>query len=118
VPHRTFRHTDYKEFALSRATPDGEDARQLDPSDPRDSGWNALRQYALAIGAFPGGLAPRVLSRLRADHDDRRWTVPLWPVTRTARSDPSSRPGRNTPAVRVSQPNPQPRTEELGHHVE
>jgi hypothetical protein len=76
VPHRTFRHTDYKEFALSRAMPDGEDARRLAPSDPRDSGWNALRQYALATGAFPGGLAPRALSRPRADYDDRRWTVP------------------------------------------
>lgn len=76
VPHRTFRHTDYKEFALSRTAPDAGSARRLDPSTPRDSGWNALRQYALASGAFPGGLAPRALSRPRADYDDRRWTVP------------------------------------------
>jgi hypothetical protein len=75
VPHRTARHTDYKEFALSRAAPDAGGARRLDPSNPRDSGWNALRQYALATGAFPGGLAPRALSRPRADYDDRRFEV-------------------------------------------
>ena len=36
-----------------------------------------MRQYALATGAFPGGLAPRALTRPRDDYLDRRWTVPL-----------------------------------------
>lgn len=79
VPHRTARHTDYKEFVLSRGAPDDESARQLDPSDPGAEGWDALQQYALATGAFPGGLAPRVLTRPRDDYEDRRWTVPLPP---------------------------------------
>ncbi|MFB6232557.1 MAG: hypothetical protein ABEL04_15530, partial [Salinibacter sp.] len=76
-PHRMTRHTDYKEFTLGRAAPDGESARWLDPSDPGAEGWDVLRQYALATGAFPGGLAPRVLTRPRDDYLDRRWTVPL-----------------------------------------
>ena len=79
VPHRTARHTDYKEFVLGRTAPSGGAATWLDPSDPQARGWTTLQEYALASGAFPGGLAPRPLTRNRADYDDRRWTVPLRP---------------------------------------
>lgn len=79
VPHRTARHTDYKEFVLRRDAPDAGRADWLDPSDPQARGWDTLRRYALATGAFPGGLASRTLTRQRADYDDRRWTVPLRP---------------------------------------
>jgi len=43
-----------------------------------------LRQYALATGAFPGGLAPRVLSRERSDYDEREWKVPVRPEERAS----------------------------------
>ena len=43
-----------------------------------------LRQYALATGAFPGGLAPRALSRERSDYDEREWKVPVRPEERAS----------------------------------
>lgn len=79
VPHRTARHTDHKEFVLSETEPENNDALWLNPREPTSSEWDTLRQYALATGAFPGGLAPRSLSRKRADYDNRKWNVPVRP---------------------------------------
>lgn len=79
VPHRTARHTDYKEFVFSDTEPENNDALWLNPLEPSSPEWDVLRQYALATGAFPGGLAPRSLSRKRADYDNREWEVPVRP---------------------------------------
>jgi hypothetical protein len=79
IPHRTARHTDYKEFALGRSEPDKSEALWLNARDPAAPEWDTLREYALATGAFPGGLAPRLLRRRRDDYEHREWEVPLRP---------------------------------------
>lgn len=79
VPHRTTRHTDYKEFVVSHSEPESDSGSWLDPGTPTSPQWDALRQYALATGAFPGVLAPRRLTRSRADYNRREWDVPLRP---------------------------------------
>lgn len=79
VPHKTARHTDYKDFALGRTEPEASEALWLDARNPAASGWEVLREYALATGAFPGGLAPRSLRRERSDYEYRTWKVPLRP---------------------------------------
>jgi predicted acylesterase/phospholipase RssA len=84
VPHRTARHTDYKEFALSRTEPEASEALWLNARDSTAAGWEALREYALATGAFPGGLPPRPLRRERADYEHRAWKVPLRPEDASA----------------------------------
>lgn len=79
LPYRTARHTDYKEFVLSDTEPENNDALWLNTLNPNSPEWDALRQYALATGAFPGGLAPRSLSRNWADYNNREWKVPVQP---------------------------------------
>jgi len=79
IPHRTAQHTDYKEFVLSQTEPDDGIPLWLNPRDPGAPEWDVLRQYALATGAFPGGLAPRALRRERSDYDKREWNVPVRP---------------------------------------
>lgn len=85
VSHRTTRHTDYKEFVVSQSEPEGDSGSWLDPGTPTSPQWDALRQYALATGAFPGVLAPRGLTRARADYNRRDWDVPLRPDEEDAR---------------------------------
>lgn len=48
------------------------DATRVGP----DGAWQALMDSALASGAFPIGLAPRVLTRKATDYDERLWPVP------------------------------------------
>lgn len=77
--HRTARHTDYKEFRLGREEPEDADVTWLNAGDPDAAAWDQLRSYGLATGAYPGGLAPRTLSRNRSDYERREWDVPLRP---------------------------------------
>lgn len=48
----------------------------LDPTDLQHPNWRLLREAALATGAFPIGLAPRLLSQNSAAYDARQWFFP------------------------------------------
>lgn len=74
--HEISRHADHLHFVRSAADPGAAGARWLDPADPQHENWRALREAALASGAFPVGLAPRLLSRPAADYDALRWRIP------------------------------------------
>lgn len=87
--HPLSLHADHVHFVLSDAPP-GEDATLtfaggvaeeenvvwLNPRDPQHPHWQRLKQAALATGAFPGGLAPRLLGRSSADYAARTWVIP------------------------------------------
>ncbi|MEI6987500.1 MAG: hypothetical protein WCK65_15380, partial [Rhodospirillaceae bacterium] len=49
---------------------------QLNQAGAASSGWQAMGQAALATGAFPIGLAARVLPADTADYMDRKWPLP------------------------------------------
>lgn len=79
VEHWMSNHADYLRFdvvkpAVSRNAGNG---FLLHP-DPRDAGekedWNNLARAAVASGAFPLALAPRIIRRDASDYN--RWTVP------------------------------------------
>jgi hypothetical protein len=61
-------HGDYFDFAVGKApglAPDAQPgATPLDVMDLGEKGWDIYRQTALATGAFPVGLAPRIIERL------------------------------------------------------
>ncbi len=71
-------HADYMHFVVDSgdqaAAPD---ALHLDARDLNDPGWAVLKRSALASGAFPIGLPPRVLQRRHTDYDRRAWPMPL-----------------------------------------
>jgi hypothetical protein len=60
-------HGDYFDFAVgetSSLSPDAEPgATPLNITKPADEEWNVFRKTALATGAFPVGLAPRIIER-------------------------------------------------------
>jgi hypothetical protein len=70
-------HGDYMHFMLGHASPaPGEAAFRLEPYNFADAAsWGTLRESALATGAFPVGLAPRLLERAPAQYRDREWPV-------------------------------------------
>jgi hypothetical protein len=79
--HMMTAHADHVRFALRwpTAAAAGTDstAVTLDPGEVASSGaWARLMDTALASGAFPVGLAPRLLSRPASDYDARTWEVP------------------------------------------
>src|SRR4051794_16150941 len=71
-------HGDHMHFMLGASGPAAEEAAfWLEPykfADPQ--GWGVLLQSALASGAFPVGLAPRLLNRPPAQYGSREWPVP------------------------------------------
>jgi hypothetical protein len=69
-------HGDYMRFALGDAAGLDREVRRLPPGRFDDPAWKTLTAAALASGAFPVGLAPRRLSRLAAEYDDRTWMIP------------------------------------------
>ena len=74
-----FNHMDDMRFAVGTGRKPLAGARTLDPADAPDGGhWPALTQAALASGAFPLGLAPRVLDRPASDFDARLGRKPAW----------------------------------------
>ena len=77
--HRIAQHTDYMEFILSNNDPEEAGSIWLHPEKPGAPEWELVKQYALATGAFPGGLAPRKLSRKRIGYDVRKWPIPARP---------------------------------------
>ncbi len=76
--HELLRHQDEVRFVLGPATPETSpaDAVHLDPATRQGPGWELFFRAGLATGAFPLGLAPRVLVRQRRHYDRRRWDVP------------------------------------------
>ena len=71
-------HGDYMHFMLGANEPAAEDAAfWLEPYKFTDAkSWGVLLQSALATGAFPVGLAPRLLNRSPAQYGNREWPVP------------------------------------------
>tara|TARA_R110002074_G_scaffold320777_1_gene491196 strand:- start:3067 stop:4905 length:1839 start_codon:yes stop_codon:yes gene_type:complete len=71
-------YADYRRFCLSWTgdCPGEEPHVYLDPDAlAPSSNWAVMMESALASGAFPGGFAPRKLSRMATDFDHRRWKV-------------------------------------------
>jgi hypothetical protein len=75
-----FEHMDHMRFAMSRSAACTDAGRHLLPADAPNGEWPKLVTAALASGAFPGGLAPRLLERPYADYDGRYSCRPLWPA--------------------------------------
>lgn len=75
--HMMTAHADVSRFHLAWQPIPRVESLWLDPAALADSGnWHALTVAALASGAFPVGLAPRLLSRKAAEYHARKWTVP------------------------------------------
>lgn len=74
--HELSLRADYMAFMVSDR-PDSTPAAGLwlDPSDYRHPNWQVLKNAALASGAFPIGLAPRILTRNARDYNLRRWLI-------------------------------------------
>lgn len=70
-------HGDFMHFILGKDPPAaGEPAFWLEPYKFSEAaGWEALRRSALATGAFPVGLAPRVLQRAPSQYGRREWPI-------------------------------------------
>lgn len=77
--HTITQHTDYFHFLLSDTQPQSRETEWLDPQNDGHPNWDHLKNVALATGAFPGGLAPRLLDRPFSHYDLRKWPVPLRP---------------------------------------
>jgi predicted acylesterase/phospholipase RssA len=74
-------HADYMSFRFA-SKPDTfqKDNVFLDHIDGLEGNWKTLAQSALASGAFPVGLAARVLQRSGTSYyDDKFWPVPVEP---------------------------------------
>ncbi len=78
LQYEMFLHADNVRFERSTTdTARQDDAIWLQPynfSDPNS--WGVLQEAALATGAFPVGLAPRLLSRSPTHYQNRRWPFP------------------------------------------
>ncbi len=79
--HHMSAHADHLLFAPVK--PEARDyvtvppeATLLLPDNPNDNGWKDLMKTALASGAFPVALSPRILERDSIAYDRRVWTVP------------------------------------------
>jgi hypothetical protein len=70
-------HADHMHFILSQHPPDtAEGAFWLTPYDFGNAGtWGVLQDSALATGAFPVGLAPRLLTRGPDQYAHRGWPI-------------------------------------------
>ena len=74
--HGMRAHADFLEFDISTDDPKSKGVRWLDSKNYSGSGqigWQAFGATALATGAFPVGLAPRVLSQEYETHQNRTW---------------------------------------------
>ncbi len=77
--HSISKHTDYYHFQLSNNKTDSDYIKWLNPEDDQHHNWDVLKNVALATGAFPGGLAPRVINRPFSDYTYRLWSIPQRP---------------------------------------
>ncbi|MDX1670867.1 MAG: patatin-like phospholipase family protein [Balneolaceae bacterium] len=103
--HGLTQHTDHIHFILSESDPSIEEAVWLNPRKMHGAPWKLLQDAALATGAFPGGLAPRILSRSIQHYNHRDWPVPQ-------RSEDVSKPSQCTKMVNIlpSWPDQSPET--------
>src|SRR5450631_103133 len=72
-PHSTdkygmLNHGDYLDFTVGIAPHPSNESHTLDIQNTTGAGWDLFRTAALATGAFPGGLAPRIIERPAADY--------------------------------------------------
>lgn len=63
-------HGDYLGFTAGIGAPQGNDSHFLDVANPAGDEWDLFKTAALATGAFPVGLAPRLLKRPPTDYED------------------------------------------------
>jgi hypothetical protein len=61
-------HGDYLDFTIGIAPQPSDLSHALDIRDTTTPRWDLFRTAALATGAFPGGLAPRIIDRPAADY--------------------------------------------------
>jgi len=69
-------HADYMHFVVSKQQKWPKGAYYLDPFNFSGTYWEWLRNAALGSGAFPIGLAPRLVSRRPEDYGERLWAIP------------------------------------------
>jgi predicted acylesterase/phospholipase RssA len=74
--HELSMRADHLHFVVGQPNPDNLGVVTLDPNNPGSPCWQKLQQAALATGAFPMGLAPRILSRPSTDYDSLLWDIP------------------------------------------
>jgi len=74
--HEICMHADYLHYVSGKTDTTLSGMEWLDSTDPKHKNWLQLKQAALATGAFPIGLAPRVLSRSSRDYDSLKWEIP------------------------------------------
>lgn len=77
--HSISQHTDFFHFLLGDEQPESKETEWLDPGNDSHPNWNLLKNVALATGAFPGGLAPRLINRPFSHYDLRSWPIPQRP---------------------------------------
>ncbi len=75
--HDLSMRADYVHFYVGSEESHTEDALRLDHSELQHRNWELLKQAALASGAFPGGLAPRVIRRNISAYSKRKWPIPV-----------------------------------------
>jgi hypothetical protein len=80
--HELSLRSDYLHFFIGADASHPENATRLDVSDYHGEEWMLLKQAALASGAFPIGLAPRVITRSTSDYTTRKWPVPRDPTVK------------------------------------
>lgn len=74
--HEISMRADHLHFVAGQPNPDNLGVVTLDPNNPGRPCWQKLQQAALATGAFPMGLAPRILSCPSTDYDSLLWDIP------------------------------------------
>jgi predicted acylesterase/phospholipase RssA len=74
--HEITMHADNLHFVSGKRDPGIQGAQWLDSTNQESPAWRNLMTAALATGAFPMGLAPRILSRPASDYDKIVWEIP------------------------------------------
>jgi hypothetical protein len=85
IEHGMSNHADYLRFDLlkpeagNEGGPDttGTRLRPNPQNEKEKEAWKKLGRAAVASGAFPIALAPRVLTQDTRDYEERRWTIPF-----------------------------------------
>lgn len=85
--HELSLRSDYIRFQLSSKKNIRAGIRKLDPGNYNDPAWRDLAEASLASGAFPIGLAPKILSRSKKEYAKRKWPVPVDPRQRNQTGD-------------------------------
>lgn len=103
--HMMTAYADYRQFALcgSAGGVVPADALALDARTVGPAGnWETMLRCALASGAFPIGLAPRLLSRPTADYLERGWQIPqAKPLRRSDDRDTKVPEGNHDAQLRI-----------------